>query len=270
MTEFYAKRKANCERRSSDPGQVHQVRNTDASSKSERKFVTTRINDAKIKLQLDCGSDATIISQDNWKKLGSPKLKPSDVQLTSASGHSIHIWGAFDCCIKLNDHEALGTCHVSSRINLLGNNFFQPLGLWDVPISSLVCNKIVTNSEHDIVAEVKRKFPQLFSDGLGKCTKTKISLTLKQGAKPVFRKARLVPFAAAPVIAAEIERLRHLGVISPVDFSTSAAPIVAVKKSNGKTRICGDYSTGLNDILEPNQQVTLRRQLTLRRNKEDY
>ncbi|XP_011701515.1 PREDICTED: uncharacterized protein K02A2.6-like, partial [Wasmannia auropunctata] len=215
MTEFYAKRKANRERRSSDPGQVHQVRNTDASSKPERKFVTTRINDAKIKL--------------------------------------FHIWGAFDCCMKLNDHEVLGTCHVSSRINLLGNNFFQPLGLWDVLISSLVCNKIVTNSEHDIVAEAKRKFPQLFSDGLGKCTKTKISLTLKQGAKPVFRKALTVPFAAAPVIAAEIERLRHLGIISPVDFSTSAAPIVAIKKSNGKTRICGDYSTGLNDILEPNQ-----------------
>lgn len=148
---------------------------------------------------------------------------------------------------------AFGKCYVSARLNLLGINFFRPLGLWDIPISALACNSINTNTEHNLAAQVKTRFPQLFTGRLGKCTKMQISLTLKQGAKPVFRKARPVLFAAAPVIAAELERLQHLGVISPVNFSQSAAPIVAVKKRNGKIRICGNYSTSLNDILEPNQ-----------------
>lgn len=32
-----------------------------------------------------------------------------------------------------------------------------------------------------------------------------------------------------------------------------AAPLVAVKKKNGRVRVCANYSTGLNESLEPNQ-----------------
>lgn len=109
------------------------------------------------------------------------------------------------------------------------------------------------NPNKDLTAEIKTKFPLLFSDGLGCCNKMKVSLTLKQGAKPVFRKQRSVPFATASVIEDELKRLQCLGVITPVEYSDFVAPIIAVKKNNGKTRICGDYFTGLNDILEPNK-----------------
>lgn len=60
-------------------------------------------------------------------------------------------------------------------------------------------------------------------------------------------------FAAAEPVAEELKRLQLLGVISPIDYAEYAAPIVVVKKSNGRVRICADYSSGLNDSLEPNQ-----------------
>ncbi|XP_035890473.1 uncharacterized protein K02A2.6-like [Anopheles stephensi] len=47
----------------------------------------------------------------------------------------------------------------------------------------------------------------------------------------------------------ELNRLEQLKVITPVDYSEWAAPIVVVRKSNGSIRICGDYPTGLNSAL---------------------
>lgn len=39
------------------------------------------------------------------------------------------------------------------------------------------------------------------------------------------------------------------GIITPIDQSDFAAPIVIVHKANGSLRICADYSTGLNQVL---------------------
>ena len=51
----------------------------------------------------------------------------------------------------------------------------------------------------------------------------------------------------------ELERLEQSGIITPIEFSNYAAPIVVVRKANGTIRICGDYSTGLNDSLHPHE-----------------
>ena len=155
--------------------------------------------------------------------------------------------------MTLNGKSAIGSCYVSARLDLLGIDWIGKLGLWDVPFSQL-CNNVTSHAAPDsLSSQAQQEFPELFAEGLGRCTKTKVSLTLKQGAQKVFRKARPVAFAAMATIEEEISRQLHLGVFTPISFSDFAAPIVTVKKKNGKTRICGDYSTGLNDALEPNK-----------------
>ncbi|KHJ76150.1 hypothetical protein OESDEN_24231, partial [Oesophagostomum dentatum] len=69
----------------------------------------------------------------------------------------------------------------------------------------------------------------------------------------VFKKKRPVPYASVPDQDKEIDRLVAEGVISAVDHSEWAAPIVVVRKKNGKIRLCADFSTGLNDALQLHQ-----------------
>nr|CDJ90128.1 RNA-directed DNA polymerase (reverse transcriptase) domain containing protein [Haemonchus contortus] len=101
----------------------------------------------------------------------------------------------------------------------------------------------------EIVAKLKINYADVFRAGLGRCTKTKATLQLKPDAHPIFKKKRPVPFAYVAALDEEIDRLLAEQVLSPVDYSARAAPIVVVKKSNGTLRLCADFSTGLNDAL---------------------
>ncbi|KAL3091042.1 hypothetical protein niasHT_021255 [Heterodera trifolii] len=100
-------------------------------------------------------------------------------------------------------------------------------------------------------AELQAQFPNVFSDGLGMCTKFEAHLKLKENSSPVFCGSRPVPLGVQNEVDAELDRMIELGVLQKVDYSKWAAPIVAVRKANGKVRLCFDFSTGLNNALEP-------------------
>ena len=55
--------------------------------------------------------------------------------------------------------------------------------------------------------ELIGSFPEVFSAGLGKCTKIKAKFELKENTRPIFRKKRNVLFAATEKINQELDRL---------------------------------------------------------------
>ena len=63
---------------------------------------------------------------------------------------------------------------------------------------------------------------------------------------PVFCRARTVPYALREKREEEISRLQDQGIIEPLRFSDWAAPVVPVVKSDGRTRLCGDYKVTIN------------------------
>ena len=111
--------------------------------------------------------------------------------------------------------------------NLFGSDWFQKFNLWDQPIKTF-CQKVecITTEDEKIKMELKGSFPELFSAGLGKCTKIKAKFELKDNTRLIFRKKRNVPFAATEKINQELDRLVNTGILSKVEFSEWAAPTV--------------------------------------------
>lgn len=220
---------------------------------SHRKYINVMIDGVSIKLQMDTASDVTIISQETVQKLLNPKTSPTKNSAKNASGGELKLTSQLSCRIAFNGIESDAICYISNvpGLNILGIDWIEILQLWDIPISS-VCNQLSVSSTPVIqfVDMVKDRFKILFDGSLGACTQAEAVLYLKENIQPVYKPKRPVPFAAYPAIDAELNRLENIGVIEKVNYSQWAAPIVAVTKANGTTRICGDFSTGLNDALE--------------------
>ncbi|PIO56101.1 reverse transcriptase [Teladorsagia circumcincta] len=151
-----------------------------------------------------------------------------------------------------------GNCHVADTTSLLGLDWItQVEPLFHQLTGNTTCNAVSATTlaklRSSLTAQLQKQFAAVFAPGLGCCTKSKASLKLKPDATPVFRKARPVPYAVLPRLSQEIDRLIAANVLSPVDHSDWAAPIVVVQKKNGSIRLCADFSTGLNNALDQHQ-----------------
>ena len=83
-------------------------------------------------------------------------------------------------------------------------------------------------------------------------------LLLKDDAVPKFVKPRPVPFSCMDAVDKELHRLEDLGIITRVDHSEWATPIVVVEKPNWKVRICVNYKVTVNPQLRVDQHPTPR------------
>ncbi|XP_035918223.1 uncharacterized protein K02A2.6 [Anopheles stephensi] len=213
----------------------------------KRKYVITQIGTRTIELQLDTGSDITIIGRETWKQLGMPTLSSAKVHAKTASGTRLQLDGEFKSHVTIHGRTEVATIRVvPSDLHLLGADIIDLFQLGQMPLDVL-CSKVECES-----ATWENRFPAVFN-GTGLCTKANIKLHLKPNVRPTFCPKRPVAYAMQATVEKELNRLEQLKVITPVDYSEWAAPIVVVRKSNGSIRICGDYSTGLNSALRSHE-----------------
>lgn len=247
--------------KANESAQSNAIFTTNNISASNRKYIQVAINGHKLELQFDTASDITIISEENFAKLKARNAAQVTHTARGASGQSLPLSVQFECDIEFKGKHASGMCFVTStkNLNVLGIDWIEKLQLWDQPISAL-CNKVHGNmGSIDLplnvqnIAQLKASFPAVFDSSLGLCNKTKAKLCVKPESVPVFRPKRPVAYAMQSIVENEIQRLLDSNVISPVNYSDWAAPIVVIKKTKGSIRLCADFSTGLNDALEQHQ-----------------
>ena len=80
-----------------------------------------------------------------------------------------------------------------------------------------------------------------------------ILLRRKPQSVPKFVKARPIPFTMRPKVEAELDKLEKDGIISRIESSDWASPIVPILKSDSSVRICGDFKVTVNPVLQVDQ-----------------
>ena len=78
-------------------------------------------------------------------------------------------------------------------------------------------------------------------------------ITMRGDARPVFVKARRVPYALKEQVERDLDKLEKKGVIKETDRSCWASPIVVLPKADNAVRICGDYKSTINQSVEDEQ-----------------
>ena len=89
---------------------------------------------------------------------------------------------------------------------------------------------------------------QVFDSKLGKLKDVQAKIYVGENVKPIYYKARPLPYAMRTKVDSELKRLEENGIIEPVRFSDWAASVVPVLKPNGDIRLCGDYKVTVNRV----------------------
>ena len=214
--------------------------------------MTVNILNKKVDLQLDSGSDLSIINIQTWKRLKKPTMHKTNKSARAVTGNKIIFEGELTLPVTLNGttKKVRIFVHKTSE-NLFGTDWMEQFKLWDQPINKF-CRKVENSptGAQRLKDELKEKFPEVFSSGLGRCTKAIARFQLKENALPVFKKKRNILFVATENINKELDRLEKARILSKVSTSEWAAPTVYVTKKTNQIRVCADFSTGLNAALK--------------------
>ena len=216
---------------------------------SERKInpykVQVNINAVTVVMELDTGASATLINETVYQQINEgqqkPELQESKMVLRSYTGQAVPIVGRFTASVIYQDQtKKLPVTVVKGKQPcLLGRDWLEEIRIDWHEIKHLRSSKL------DAVLE---KYKEVFEESLGTFHKVEAKIKVVSDAQPRYFKPRPVPYALRDKIEKELERLQSQDIITPVDFSEWAAPIVPVQKSDGSVRICGDYKLTVNRV----------------------
>ena len=216
-----------------------------SQSKTTPWRTTLTLNGEEVEIEIDTGASVSLISQVAFDKLQSSvtllPLKTEQIKLRTFIGEEIKVLGSTSVTAQSGEHSATLPLLVvkGNGPNLIGRNWLTELKLdWKV------VHSINTNSIQQVVEQNK----EVFQQGLRKIEGVQAKLHVDSQARPLYFKARSVPYALRQKVEQELERLEKQDVITPVLFSDWATPIVPVVKSDGSVRVCGDYKLTANKV----------------------
>lgn len=210
---------------------------------------------------LDSGASITCLGKgciDFLDRLGLHWTRLSS-SLKTADGKPQTVLGYLDTTVKYNDKSKLVRLYIVPGLAqslYLGIDFWRIFGIVPMIVDKM-CSELIEPSTPDTITHcltveqqsaldmVRSKFPSFTVDGLGSTTLYKHQIDTGD-CIPIKQRHFPISPAVQKSVDEEIERMLSMGVIE-VSQSSWSSPIVLVKKSNGKSRLCLD-SRKLNDV----------------------
>ena len=197
-------------------------------------------------MELDTGAAYSVITQTTYQRIAQQKsiktLQPTDLKLKSYSGDTIPVYGQVPVVVRYGQQERELNVQVvgGDGPDLMGRDWLSELKV------TLNLGNVNLVEGGDSLQKILEKHMVVFSEGLGCLKHTQVNLNVDSNATPKFYKARTVPLALKQKVENELDNLESMGIISPIQFSRWAAPVVPVMKQNGEVRLCGDYRITVN------------------------
>ena len=197
-------------------------------------------------MELDTGSAVSILSQPDFEQLGESlsTLTEPTIHMKGFSGNTIQCLGEKEMMVEINGVSKPVLLRVAANKgpSLLGRDI---LAQFTLPWKDIFAVHVNVPSAKNR-AEILEQFRELFDTStVGKFNKAQVTLHVDDS-KPVFMKARTVPFSINGMYEKALEKLEKEGIIQKVEYSKWASPTVTVEKPDGSIRICGDYSRTIN------------------------
>ena len=99
------------------------------------------------------------------------------------------------------------------------------------------------------VDQLLQQYESVFSEGVGTLKGHRADLKVEEVCQTSFHKTSQVPYALDSKVEAELTRLEKDGLLSKLEYSEWATPIVPVVKRNGSVCVCGDFKVSVISVL---------------------
>lgn len=213
------------------------------------------VDGIELPMEIDTGSLVSCISKKTYEKYFYKKrIRKSNLVFKFYDGSKIIPLGVIDpiVCYGGNSKKLELFIIEGGTTSLLGRQWLSELGIQIPVLHNVTENKSneVSMNQNKELSKLLDRYKELFTPGLGRFRGGAARLQVREGAAPVFCRARPVPYALRERVEAELDAMLRDGVIEPVDSADWATPLVPVRKADGGLRICADYKVTLNPVLK--------------------
>ncbi|KAI5729011.1 hypothetical protein M8J77_024174 [Diaphorina citri] len=215
---------------------------------TDKMFVSLLVDGVPLEMELDTGAAVSSISHEDFNRhFPDKRIFKTNLKLKTYTGEVFAPKGVAYVKVKHREdvfHAKLNV--IQAKVStILGREWLREMKInWAEDVKSVEGHK-EPNSLEDLLAE----FQELFSDAIECIPNHQADFHMKEVVKPIFVKARSVPYALRPKVEDEIKRLEGLKIIERTEHSEWGTPVVPVLKKSGQVRLCADYKVTLNKFV---------------------